>query len=133
MKGSTALYEHLGDLNAYALVREHFALLDAVAHKHAGAIVKTIGDAVMAAFSRPVDAVAAALHMLQEIGSFNREHGQPAIILKMGGLRAVHCRDPQRQSRLLRPDREHSRASAIIRGCRRNLSVGGTLYSARRS
>ncbi|MDA9464662.1 adenylate/guanylate cyclase domain-containing protein [Bradyrhizobium sp. CCBAU 53415] len=87
LKGSTALYEHLGDLNAYALVREHFSLLDAVAHKHAGAIVKTIGDAVMAAFSRPVDAVAAALHILQEIGRFNREHGQPAIILKMG----AHC------------------------------------------
>ncbi|MBR0753051.1 adenylate/guanylate cyclase domain-containing protein [Bradyrhizobium jicamae] len=87
LKGSTALYEHLGDLNAYALVREHFALLDAVAHQHAGAIVKTIGDAVMAAFSRPADAVAAALHMLQDIGRFNREHGQPAIILKMG----AHC------------------------------------------
>jgi class 3 adenylate cyclase len=87
LKGSTALYEHLGDLNAYALVREHFALLDAAAHRHAGAIVKTIGDAVMAAFSRPVDAAAAALHILQEIGQFNREHGQPAIILKMG----AHC------------------------------------------
>jgi class 3 adenylate cyclase len=87
LKGSTALYERLGDLNAYALVREHFALLDAVAHQHAGAIVKTIGDAVMAAFSRPVDAVAAALRILQEIGQFNREHGQPAVILKMG----AHC------------------------------------------
>jgi hypothetical protein len=87
LKGSTALYERLGDLNAYALVREHFALLNAVAHRHDGAIVKTIGDAVMAAFSRPVDAVAAALHILQEIGQFNREHGEPAIILKMG----AHC------------------------------------------
>ena len=87
LKGSTALYERLGDLNAYALVREHFALLDAVAHRHAGAIVKTIGDAVMAAFSRPVDAVAAALRILQDIGQFNCEHGQPAIILKMG----AHC------------------------------------------
>jgi class 3 adenylate cyclase len=87
VKGSTALYENLGDLNAYALVREHFALLDAAAHRHAGAIVKTIGDAVMAAFSRPVDAVAAAVDILQEIGQFNREHGQPAIILKMG----AHC------------------------------------------
>lgn len=87
LKGSTALYERLGDLNAYALVREHFAVLDAIAHRHAGAIVKTIGDAVMAAFFRPVDAVAAALHILQEIGRFNREHGQPAIILKMG----AHC------------------------------------------
>ena len=87
LKGSTALYEHLGDLNAYALVREHFALLDAVAQRHAGAIVKTIGDAVMAAFSRPVDAVAAALQMLQGIGQFNFEREQPAIILKMG----AHC------------------------------------------
>ncbi|MBR0722526.1 adenylate/guanylate cyclase domain-containing protein [Bradyrhizobium manausense] len=87
LKGSTALYEHLGDLNAYALVREHFALLDAVAQRHAGAIVKTIGDAVMAAFSRPVDAVAAALQMLQGIGQFNFERDQPAIILKMG----AHC------------------------------------------
>ncbi|HTO63490.1 MAG TPA: DUF5939 domain-containing protein [Bradyrhizobium sp.] len=87
LKGSTALYERLGDLNAYALVRQHFALLDAVAHRHAGAIVKTIGDAVMAAFSRPVDAVVAALEILEEIGQFNREHGRPAIILKMG----AHC------------------------------------------
>lgn len=84
LKGSTALYEHLGDLNAYALVREHFALLDAVAQRHAGAIVKTIGDAVMAAFSRPIDAVAAALQMRQGIGRFNVERDQPAIILKMG-------------------------------------------------
>jgi class 3 adenylate cyclase len=87
LKGSTALYESLGDLNAYALVREHFALLDAAAHQHAGSIVKTIGDAVMAAFSRPADCVAAALYILQIIGRFNREHGQPAIILKMG----AHC------------------------------------------
>jgi class 3 adenylate cyclase len=87
LKGSTALYERLGDLNAYALVRQHFALLDAVAHRHAGAIVKTIGDAVMAAFSRPVDVVVAALEIQEEIGQFNREHGRPAIILKMG----AHC------------------------------------------
>jgi class 3 adenylate cyclase len=87
LKGSTALYERLGDLNAYALVREHFALLDAVVHKHAGAIVKTIGDAVMAAFARPADAVAAALHMLEEIHPFNREHGEAAVILKIG----AHC------------------------------------------
>jgi len=87
LKGSTALYERLGDLNAYALVREHFALLDVCAHRHAGAIVKTIGDAVMAAFSRPADAVAAALRILREIAAFNSGHGSPAIILKIG----AHC------------------------------------------
>ena len=64
LKGSTAMYERLGDLNAYALVRAHFALLDRIAQQHAGAIVKTIGDAVMAVFSRPTDAVSAALHII---------------------------------------------------------------------
>jgi class 3 adenylate cyclase len=87
LKGSTALYERLGDLNAYALVREHFALLDAVAHQHSGAIVKTIGDAVMAVFSRPSDAVAAALEILEEIERFNRHQDKPAVILKIG----AHC------------------------------------------
>ena len=87
LKGSTAMYERLGDLNAYALVREHFALLDTAAHVHGGAIVKTIGDAVMAVFSRPTDAVSAALHILHEIGRFNREHDGPGIILKIG----AHC------------------------------------------
>jgi class 3 adenylate cyclase len=87
LKGSTALYERMGDLNAYALVRQHFALLDAAVQAHSGAVVKTIGDAVMAAFFRPEDAVAAALHMLAEIARFNRDHGASEIVLKIG----AHC------------------------------------------
>jgi class 3 adenylate cyclase len=87
LKGSTAMYERLGDLNAYALVREHFALLGATVQEHSGAIVKTIGDAVMAVFSTPTDAVSAALHILGEIERYNAEHGGPGFILKIG----VHC------------------------------------------
>ena len=87
LKGSTAMYERLGDLNAYALVRQHFALLGGIVQEHSGAIVKTIGDAVMAVFSRPTDAVSAALHMLGEIERYNSEHGDPSIILKIG----AHC------------------------------------------
>jgi class 3 adenylate cyclase len=87
LKGSTAMYERLGDLNAYALVREHFALLEAAVQQHSGAIVKTIGDAVMAVFSRPTDAVSAALHILGEIERYNAGHGTPGIILKIG----AHC------------------------------------------
>lgn len=87
LKGSTAMYERLGDLNAYALVREHFALLGATVQEHSGAIVKTIGDAVMAVFSRPSDAVSAALHILGEIERYNAEHGAPGFILKIG----AHC------------------------------------------
>jgi class 3 adenylate cyclase len=87
LKGSTAMYERLGDLNAYALVREHFALVGATVQRHSGAIVKTIGDAVMAVFSRPTDAVSAALDILGEIEHYNSEHGDPSIILKIG----AHC------------------------------------------
>jgi len=87
LKGSTAMYERLGDLNAYALVRQHFALLEAAVQEHSGAIVKTIGDAVMAVFSRPTDAVSAAVRILEEIERYNRKHGEPSIILKIG----AHC------------------------------------------
>jgi class 3 adenylate cyclase len=87
LKGSTAMYDRLGDLNAYALVREHFALLGKVVQENAGAIVKTIGDAVMAVFSRPSDAVMAALHILGEVDRYNREHDEPGLILKVG----AHC------------------------------------------
>ena len=53
LKGSTELYEALGDVAAYNLVRDHFEfLLERVKRNH-GFIVKTVGDAVMAAFSRP--------------------------------------------------------------------------------
>jgi class 3 adenylate cyclase len=84
LNGSTAMYGRLGDLNANALVREHFALLDSAAHEHSGAIVKKIGAALMAVFPSPMDGVAAALHILEEIGRFNHEHGEPDIILKIG-------------------------------------------------
>src|SRR5437667_995739 len=53
LKGSTELYERVGDLVAYDLVREHFHVLYDVVGAEAGAVVKTIGDAVMATFPTP--------------------------------------------------------------------------------
>ena len=50
LKGSTALYERIGDLNAYMQVQRHFERLLDVTVKRNGAVNKTIGDAVMAAF-----------------------------------------------------------------------------------
>jgi hypothetical protein len=63
LKGSTALYQRIGDLNAYMLVQRHFERLTDVTASHGGAVNKTIGDAVMAAFPAPRDAVRAALAM----------------------------------------------------------------------
>ena len=88
LKGSTELYDGLGDATAYKLVRDHFAfLLERVRRNH-GVVVKTVGDAVMAAFSRPDDAVRAALAIQDDIGSFNSTRGGSTnatpIVLKLG-------------------------------------------------
>jgi class 3 adenylate cyclase len=84
LKGSTALYDRIGDLNAFALVQRHFDRLQDVTVRHGGAIVKTIGDAVMAAFLTPADAVAAALEMRREIAGFNDGASDRTLILKIG-------------------------------------------------
>ncbi|MDB5409780.1 MAG: hypothetical protein JWL84_4692 [Rhodospirillales bacterium] len=84
LKGSTALYERIGDGPAYRLVRDHFAFLAGVVRRHDGTLVKTIGDAVMAAFSDPADAVAAALDVQHEVLDFNARAGEEAITIKLG-------------------------------------------------
>jgi class 3 adenylate cyclase len=84
LKGSTALYDRIGDLNAFSLVQQHFDRLQKVTIKHGGAIIKTIGDAVMAAFLDPAEAVAAALEMRTEIAAFNRGQVDRELILKIG-------------------------------------------------
>ena len=84
LKGSTALYERIGDLDAFSLVQQHFDRLREVTVRNEGAIVKTIGDAVMASFPDPVHAVRAALEMRQEIGAANHGASERALILKIG-------------------------------------------------
>jgi class 3 adenylate cyclase len=91
LSGSTAFYERVGDAVAYNLVREHFAFLAGIVRDHNGAVVKTIGDAVMASFDDPADAVRAALAAQAGIAEFNRRHagggGDRAFAIKLG----VHC------------------------------------------
>jgi class 3 adenylate cyclase len=83
LKGSTALYGAIGDAAAYHLVREHFAYLAGIVREHEGAIVKTIGDAVMAAFHDPLQGLAAAIAMQERITAFNVA-GRAPIVLKLG-------------------------------------------------
>lgn len=84
LKGSTAFFERVGDIEAYRLVREHFAFLGEAIREHNGAIVKTIGDAVMADFVDPLDAVKATIDMQAKAQSFREVHGRQDIILKVG-------------------------------------------------
>ena len=94
LKGSTELYDALGDAPAYNLVRDHFSFLSDRVQRHRGVVVKTVGDAVMAAFSRPDDAVLAALAIQDDVAGFNAARGGGAsptpIALKLG-LHAGSC------------------------------------------
>jgi class 3 adenylate cyclase len=84
LKGSTALYERVGDLAAFDLVRAHFHVLHQIVAAETGAIVKTIGDAVMATFHSPDRAVAAALKMREAMHKLNDERGGEDLLLKIG-------------------------------------------------
>ena len=84
LNGSTQLYERVGDLAAYDLVRSHFHILHDIVAGEAGAVVKTIGDAVMATFDTPDHAIAAALRMRDGMRKLNEERGHEDLLLKIG-------------------------------------------------
>ena len=84
LKGSTELYERVGDLVAFDLVRSHFQVLNEIIATEAGAVVKTIGDAVMATFPTPDRAVAVALRMRNAMKELNSKNGREDLLLKIG-------------------------------------------------
>jgi class 3 adenylate cyclase len=84
LKGSTELYERVGDLVAFDLVRAHFQVLNEIVAAEAGAVVKTIGDAVMATFPTPDRALAAALRMREAMGGLNHARNGEDLLLKIG-------------------------------------------------
>jgi class 3 adenylate cyclase len=84
LRGSTALYERVGDLVAFDLVNEHFTLLQEIIVSERGAVVKTIGDAVMATFETPDRAIAAAIRMREAMSDLGAQRQHQSLGLKMG-------------------------------------------------
>lgn len=85
LKGSTEMYDKVGDYKAYNLVQQHFEILTESVRKHSGAIVKTMGDAIMATFSNPNDAVLSAIDMMHKVQTMNKgENVENKIGLKIG-------------------------------------------------
>jgi len=90
LRGSTALYQAVGDARAFALVRRHFEVLKEAIASQRGVLIKTIGDAVMAAFTDPREAMAAVERMHGRIGSVRVEGADASLVLK-AGLHAGSC------------------------------------------
>jgi class 3 adenylate cyclase len=84
LKGSTELYERVGDLVAFDLVRAHFRILTEIIAAQSGAVVKTIGDAVMATFPTPDRALAAALRIREAMQALNQQNQSEDLLLKIG-------------------------------------------------
>jgi class 3 adenylate cyclase len=82
LRNSTQLYREIGDATAFGRVMNHFDVLKKVIAEEDGALVKTIGDAVMAVFRRPVSALQAMLSAQEMLAS--PQPGIAPLILKAG-------------------------------------------------
>jgi class 3 adenylate cyclase len=97
LKNSTQLYQEIGDAPAFGRVLTHFEILKAAVAAEDGAIVKTMGDAIMAVFPRPISALRAMLHAQQWLvrpADFSLPAGVnvPPSSLKPLALKAgIHC------------------------------------------
>ncbi|MGQ0562013.1 MAG: DUF5939 domain-containing protein [Gemmatimonadota bacterium] len=66
---STRLYRQIGDASAFGRVMNHFDVLRDAMREEEGALVKTIGDSVMAVFRRPAAAIRTVLRAQQLLGA----------------------------------------------------------------
>ena len=82
LRGSTELYREIGDAPAFGRVMSHFDVLRSAIAEEEGALVKTIGDAVMAVFRRPAAALRTVLKVQRALAC--PPHGVRPLLLKVG-------------------------------------------------
>jgi class 3 adenylate cyclase len=98
LTGSTALYAAVGDAAAFRFVDDHFDVLRTAIAKAGGTVVKTMGDAVMAAFVDDATCASAAFACLEAFDAFRRKsahaestdlklgvHGGPCYVVTANG------------------------------------------------
>src|SRR5918911_631031 len=82
LRDSTSFYREVGDAPAFGRVLDHFEVLREAIAKEDGALVKTIGDAVMAVFRRPHSPPPAIVGAPQRLAA--PPGGAPPFYLKAG-------------------------------------------------
>src|ERR1044071_5331323 len=86
--GSTELRGRLGEEAADELRRMHDQALCQAVEANGGAVVKGLGDGIMATFAGAADAVAAAVAIQQAIDRLNRSGKAPVVLRVRVGLSA---------------------------------------------
>lgn len=85
LTGSTALYARVGDAEAFRFVDDHFDVLRRVIDRHGGTVVKTMGDAIMAAFDSAEVCARAAVDVLVAFEEFRKTDPRGELVgLKVG-------------------------------------------------
>ena len=82
LRGSTRLYREIGDAVAFGTVMNHFDVLREEIAREGGSIVKTLGDAIMAAFPRPAPALRAIMRAQKRLAS--PPEGMRPLTMKAG-------------------------------------------------
>jgi class 3 adenylate cyclase len=89
--GSTALYSRVGDAAAFGIVNDCLTYGIDIVERHGGTVVKTIGDAVMAAFTDARAAVDAGVETLERWGAFVVAHPVVTSLDIKIGINAGPC------------------------------------------
>jgi adenylate cyclase len=88
LRNSTRLYREIGDATAFGRVMNHFDILRKVIAENDGAVVKTIGDAIMAVFRSP----AAGLRAMLEVQHSLAHPGENGVPMELkAGLHTGPC------------------------------------------
>jgi class 3 adenylate cyclase/CHAT domain-containing protein/Tfp pilus assembly protein PilF/TolB-like protein len=83
--GYTEYVDKRGDINGRALLLKHNHIVLPLIEKHGGKIIEIIGDAVMAAFSIPLDAVGASISIQKALEAHNlKTDPADSICVKIG-------------------------------------------------
>ena len=82
LAGSVSFYRRVGDAPAFGYVHGHIQLLTTVVERFGGDVVKTIGDAVMAAFDNADAAVGCALSMMSAYDAWRIGRMEPSPALR---------------------------------------------------
>lgn len=82
LRHSTQLYREIGDATAFGRVMNHFDVVRKSIADHDGAVVKTIGDAVMAVFRSASDGLAAMVEVQKTLAA--PQDGSLPLTLKAG-------------------------------------------------
>ncbi|MDX2441911.1 MAG: adenylate/guanylate cyclase domain-containing protein [Desulfobacterales bacterium] len=84
IEDSTRYWDTRGDINGRLMVDYHNRLIFAVIKKFRGKIIKTIGDAIMASFSRSEQAVKAAIGIQQILQKTRRQDKNFGLKVRIG-------------------------------------------------